>query len=163
MLRRGTAGYYVNGLLARWPRAAVSIRDGETYVRAGSTASQDLATADLAVKNVLIVESAAAFQTGGSSTQNTLDLAGNAITSNTSATTASLFTAFPTTVDATTTAAAFDWTPGGASPAGSGGLATFTGKLATAAGTAVTGTAYLGAAQPGGTKWWQGWTTYARN
>jgi hypothetical protein len=163
MLRRGTAGYYVNGLLARWPRAAVSIRDGETYVRAGSTASQDLATADLAVKNVLIVESAAPFQTGGSSTQNTLDLAGNAITSNTSNTTASLFTAFPTTVDATTTAAAFDWTPGGASPAGSGGLATFTGKLATAAGTAVTGTAYLGAAQPGGTKWWQGWTTYARN
>ena len=44
-----------------------------------------------------------------------------------------------------------------------GGLATFTGKLAAAAGTTVAGTTYLGAAQPNGTKWWQGWTVYARN
>jgi len=163
MLRRGTAGYYVNGVLTRWPRAAISIRDLETYVRAGSTATQDLNTADLAVKNNLIAESAAPFQTGGSSTQNTLDMTGNALTNNTTATTASLFTAFPTTIDGTTTAAAFDWTPPTGSPAASGGLATFTGKLAAAAGTAITGTSYVGAAQPGGTKWWQGWTIYARN
>lgn len=163
MLRRGTAGYYVNGVIARWPRAAISIRDNETYVRAGSVAAQDLATADLAVKNVLIAETAAPFQSGGSSTQNPLDLADNAITNNTSTTTASLFTAFPTTVDATTTAAAFDWTPAATSPLGTGGLAAFTGKLGTAAGALVTGTAYVGAAEPGGTKWWQGWTTYARN
>ena len=162
MLRRGTAGYYVNSVLTRWPRAAVSIRDSETYVRAGSTATQDLATADLAVKNTLIAESAAPFQTGGSSTQNSLDLAGNGLTNNTTATTASLFTAFPTTVDGTTTAAAFDWTPPAGSPATTGGLTTFTGKLAAAAGTAVTGTSYVGAAQPGGTKWWAGWTAYAR-
>ena len=161
MLRRGTAGYYVNGVLSRWPRAAISVRDAETYVRAGSAATQDLNTADLAVKNVLVTESAAPFQTGTG--QNSLDLAGNAITNNTTATTASLFTAFPTTVDATTTAAAFDWTPPAASPAAAGGLATFTGKLATAAGTVVTGTSYVGAAQPGGQKWWQGWTIYARN
>ena len=163
MLRRGTAGYYVNGVLARWPRAAFSVRDAETYVRAGSAATQDLSTADLAVKNALIAESAAPFQTGGSSTQSSLDLAGNSITNNTTATTASLFTAFPATVDASTTAAAFDWTPPTASPAATGGLSAFTGKLATAAGTVVTGTAYVGAAQPGGQKWWQGWTIYARN
>ncbi|HEX6053470.1 MAG TPA: hypothetical protein VFZ21_29580, partial [Gemmatimonadaceae bacterium] len=156
------AGYYVNGVLARWPRAAISIRDGETYVRAGSAATQDLATADLAVKNVFIGESAAPFQSGGSSTQNPLDLAGNAITSNTTAT-ASLFTAFPTTVDATTTAAAFDWTPAASSPLASGGLTAFTGKLGTAADAFVTGTSYVGAAEPGGSKWWQGWTVYARN
>ena len=161
MLRRGTAGYYVNGVLSRWPRAAISVRDAETYVRAGSAATQDLNTVDLAVKNVLVAESAAPFQAGTG--QNSLDLAGNAITNNTTATTASLFTAFPTTVDASTTAAAFDWTPPAASPAAAGGLATFTGKLATAAGTVVTGTSYVGAAQPGGQKWWQGWTIYARN
>ena len=111
----------------------------------------------------MIAESAAPFQTGGASTQNSLDLAGNSITNNTTATTASLFTAFPATVDASTTAAAFDWTPPAASPAATGGLTTFSGKLATAAGTVVTGTAFVGAAQPGGTKWWQGWTIYARN
>ena len=163
MLRRGVGGWYVNGLLARWPRAAISVRDTETYQRAGGSATPDLATADLAVKNVLVAESTAPFQTGGSSTQNEFDLAGNAITNSTTATLASLFTAFPATIDATTTAAAFDWTPPAGSPAAAGGLATFTGKLATAAGTAVTGTAYVGAAQPGGTKWWQGWTAYARN
>ena len=162
MLRRGVGGWYINGILARWSRGGVSVRDAETYVRAGSTAIQDLAATDLAVKNVLIVSSSAAFQTGGSSTQNTLDMTGNAITNNTTATVASLFTAFPTTIDASTTAAAFDWTPPAGSAGAIGGLAAFTGKLATAAGTAVTGTAYLGAAQPGGPKWWQGWTTYAR-
>jgi hypothetical protein len=160
MLRRGVGGWYVNGIVARWPRAGISVRDAETYVRAGSTASQDLATADLAVKNVLLVASPTAFQTGTG--QNSLDLAGNAISNNTTATVASLFTAFPATVDGTTTAAAFDWTPPAGSAGATGGLTPFAGKLATAAGTAVTATAYVGAAQPGGTKWWQGWTVYAR-
>jgi len=162
MLRRGTAGYYVNGLLVRWPRAAISVRDAATYVRAGSTPTQDLATADFAVKNTLIAQSPAVFQTTGSDVQNTLDLAGNALTNNPTATTATLFTAFPATVDGTTTASAFDWTPPAGSPAASGGLTSFTGKLATAAGSVVTGTSYVGGAQPGGAKWWQGWTVYAR-
>ena len=46
---------------------------------------------------------------------------------------------------------------------GLGGLTTFSGNLATAAGTFVTGTAYRGAAAPSGTKWWLGWTDYAIN
>ena len=74
-----------------------------------------------------------------------------------------MFTTFPASVSGTTTATAFDWTPAAGSPAATGGLATFTGKLATAAGTTVAGTAYVGAAQPTGTKWWQGWTIYVRN
>ncbi len=94
--------------------------------------------------------------------QNSLDLAANALVDGT-ATTASLFTAFPTSISGTTTAAAFDWTPASGAPITAGGLTTFTGKLATAAGTTVTGTAYLGAADPSGAKWWQGWTVYARN
>lgn len=163
MLRRGVGGWYVNGIVARWPRAAISLRDTETFARAGSAATPDLATADLAVKNVFIAQSDAAFQSGGSSTQNAFDLASNAIEHNTTATLASLFTAFPAAVDGSTTAAAFDWTPPPGSPGATGGLTTFTGKLATAAGTAGTGTPYLGAAEPGGAKWWQGWTVYARN
>jgi len=159
LLRRGTGGYYVNGVVARWPRAAMSVRDANTFARAGSIATPDLATADLALRNIYATENAVAFETGTG--RFAFDAAGNAIDAGTAAT-ASLFAAFPATIDNATTAAAFDWTPAANAPIAAGGLATFTGKLATAAGTAVTGTAYRGAAAPGGTKWWQGWTTYAR-
>jgi len=159
LLRRGTGGYYVNGVVARWPRAALSIRDQATYNRGGAAGTPDVATADLAVRNVYVADATPLFEAGTG--RFTFDAAGNAITSGTSAT-AALFTAFPATITATTTAAAFDWTPATGSPIAAGGLAAFTGKLATAAGTAVTATNYVGAAQPGGTKWWQGWTTYVR-
>ncbi len=163
MLRRGTGGYYVNGVVARYPRGGVSLRDADTYTRAGATAITDLATADLGVKNVVFTDNAVVFQgANGSNVQNSLDLTGNALVSSTAGT-ATLFTAFPTTVGATTTAAAFDWTPAATSPIATGGLAAFAGKLSTAAGTTVAGTAYVGAAQPNGAKWWQGWTIYARN
>ena len=159
LLRRGTGGYYVNGVVARWPRAALSIRDTETFARASSVIIPDMTTTDLAIRNVLIAESSVAFQTAATG-QFALDLAGNAIVQDNAATAATLFTAFPTTIGTTTTAAAFDWTPPAASAAATGGLATFSGKLSAAAGAAVTATAYRGAAAPGGTKWWLGWTVY---
>ncbi|HEX4936487.1 MAG TPA: hypothetical protein VFV33_25070, partial [Gemmatimonadaceae bacterium] len=114
-----------------------------------------------ALRNILFAENAATFQTGGSAVQNSFDLAGNALTVD-NGTTSALFTAFPAAGAAPTTAT-LDWTPSTNSAAATGGLATFTGKLATAAGTVVTGTAYRGAANPAGPKWWQGWTIYARN
>ena len=157
MLRRGTGGFYVNGVVSRWSRGAISIRDATTYARAGSAATPDLATTDLAVKNILIAESALAFQAGTG--QNAFDMVTNNIALDATLTTA-LFTAFPANIGTTTTAAAFDWSPAAGSPAATGGMASFTGKLATAAGSAVTATAYRGAAAPGGTKWWQGWTVY---
>jgi hypothetical protein len=101
------------------------------------------------------------FQTGGSSVQHALDLAGNSLLT-TAATSASLFAAFPATVTDQTTSAAFDWTPAAGAAATTGGLAAFSGKLATAAGTGITGTSYVGAADPAGAKWWQGWTVYSR-
>jgi hypothetical protein len=162
MLRRGTGGYYVNGVLARYPAAGISLRDVATYARAGSTAIPDLATADLAVKNVYIAETPNAFQ-AASATQNLFDLAGNSITLSSATTAASLFTALPATGAVPAGASAFDFTPASGSAIATGGLATFTGKLATKAGTLVTGTTYLGAASPTGAKWWQGWTNYVRN
>lgn len=173
MLRRGTAGYYVNGILARFPRAGISVRDADTYARAGATATPNLATADLAVKNVLMFETPTSFdpQVAGSTTiQNSFDMAGNGLVNNATATAATLFTAFPATVSATTTAAAFDWTPVAGSAATAGGLAAFSGKLTTATASplasgngSIGGTSYVGAAAPGGAKWWANWTTYARN
>ncbi len=164
MLRRGTGGYYVNGVLARWPRGGVSLRDQETFVRAGLVAAPDLATSDLQIRNNFFTEvGGIVFQAdGGSTVQNALDLAGNSLT-NSSAATASLFTAMPATGTVPSGISAFDWTPAATSPVATGGMATFTGKIATKAGTTVVGTAYLGAAAPGGTKWWAGWTTYVRN
>lgn len=171
MIRRGSGGYYVNGVVARYPIAAISVRSTESFARAGSIATPDLTTADLALRNILVVASPngvfqAATGTGEGNIQAAFDLAGNSLVNNTTATTASLFTAFPATVDNNTNGASFDWTPAASSPALSGGMATFSGKLATKAGSAtptgntVTGTSYVGAA--GGTtgKWWQGWTVY---
>jgi hypothetical protein len=169
MLRRGTGGYYVNGIVARYPRAGISLRDQETYDRAGDVAIPDLATADLAVRSVVFVETPTIFQTGGTNTQNVLDMAGNGLVQSAAAATA-LFTALPATIDASTTADQFDWRPVVGSDAASGGLATFTGKLATkvaaplASGNGtIAGTTYMGAAEPGGEKWWDGWTVYAQN
>lgn len=120
------------------------------------------------MKNVLLVETANTYDAG--SIANPFDLAGNGIVNNTTATTASLFAALPTTPDVNTTAAAFDWSLSATSAAATGGMATFTGNLATAAAAPLTsgngtvaGTAYVGAVAPGATaKWWAGWTVYAQ-
>ena len=165
MLRRGVGGYYVNGVVARFPRFGISLRDNETYARAGSVATPDMATTDLAVKNITFLEVPTIFQTGAG--QNSFDLAGNGLVAS-GATTAATFTAFPGTFTSATTEAALDWTPAAGGAAASGGLATFTGKLATktaaatSTGNTIAGTSYVGAAAPGGTKWWAGWSVYAQ-
>jgi hypothetical protein len=153
MLRRGTGGYYVNGVVARWPRAALSLRDQTTQVR--------IAAGDLQLRNILLAENPTLFQaTAGTTVQFAVDAAANALEQST-ATTASLFSALPGGTLAS--GAAFDWTPASGSAAATGGLATFTGAIATKAGTVVTGTAYRGAAAPAGPKWWSGWTVYTPN
>jgi hypothetical protein len=164
MLRRGTGGYYVNGVIARFPAAGVSLRDAESFGRAASASVPDLTSSDLQIRNVLFAETPAIFQANTATpvTQFSLDLAGNSLTNSASAS-ASLFTAIPATGAVPSGVAAFDWTPVAGAAIASGGLATFTGKVATKAGTFVTGTSYIGAVGVGGTKWWSGWTTYVRN
>lgn len=151
ILRRGTGGYYVNGVVTRFPKGAIGIRDAATQTRI------DAGFFD--IRNILVAESPSIFTTASSGILLPDSVARN-IVRNGTATTASLFTTFA--VPATTTAS-FDWTPTAGSPAATGGLTVFTGNMATAAGTFVQGTAYRGAAAPGGTKWWAGWTNYARN
>ncbi|MEO5904146.1 MAG: fibronectin type III domain-containing protein [Gemmatimonadaceae bacterium] len=163
MLRRGTGGYYVNGVLARWPRGGVSLRDAETFVRGGSVVTPDPTTADLVLRNIFFTEDPVVFQAGGgSTTQNSFDLAGNNLTNSVSPA-ALLVTTLPAQSVSPAGVASFDWTPSAASAIATGGLATLPGRIGTKAGTVVAGTAYLGAAAPAGAKWWAGWTTYARN
>lgn len=151
MLRRGTGGYYVNGIVARWPGYAITLRDAAT--------NQRITDGDLVLRNLLLAGNGATFEPDdpASSTRHySVDMAANAIEAN-AGTPESLFTSL------TASLAGLDWTPAAGSPAASGGLATFTGDLAAKAGTFVTGTSYRGAADPAGPKWWAGWTTYARN
>lgn len=158
VLRRGTAGFYVNGVVARWPRAGISLRDTDTQQRF----TDNLAV----VRNILVVETgttagtnAPLFEAGTG--RFTIDATANSLTTAAgSVTAASLFTALPTTP---ADAAALDWSLPTASPARTGGTGAFTGSLLTKGGTFVTGTAHVGAADPSGVKWWQGWTSYARN
>ena len=168
MLRRGTGGYYMNGVVARFPVDGISLRDSLTFVRAALAATPDLATTDLAVRNNYFVETPKVFQTvtapGAAVQQNAFDLTGNALVlADVSVTTASLFAALPATGATPAGISAFDFTPAAGSPIATGGMTTFTGKVATKAGTYITATAYRGAADPAGAKWWAGWTTYARN
>jgi hypothetical protein len=167
VLRRGTAGMYVNGLVARWPRSALSLRDADTQTQ--------FTNGTAILRNVLLVESgttsgtnAPMFESGTAcptapttTCRFTIDATANSLmTAAGTVTTASLFTAFPTTP---TTAASLDWSLPTASSARTGGTGAFTGALATKGGTFVTGTAYVGAADPAAAKWWEGWTSYARN
>lgn len=148
VLRRGTGGHYVNGLVTRWPAGAISIRDAATEER--------IAAGDLTVRNQFLADNGATFEQGS------LDLAANSIeVASTGTTAASLFTRLPTTTSTSTTAADFDWTPAAGSAAAAGGLTSFTGQLATLAGTRVQGTSFRGAAGASGDKWWSGWTVYA--
>jgi hypothetical protein len=150
VLRRGTGGYYVNGAVARWPKAAFAVRDAATGGR--------LANGELVPRNVLVAQdNTLMFQAG----QQAVDAGANQIIQGTQ-NTAALFTAAPTTP---ANAAALDFTPSANSPLTSGGLAAFTGAIATKAGTFVAGTAFRGGAPTSGTdlRWWAGWTNYAIN
>jgi len=162
MLRRGTGGYYVNGVVARWSTDGISLRDQATYDRAGATPTPS-ATADLQLKNIFFAETnGKLFQTPAAN-QFELDSTANDLKLSTS-TAASVFTTIPAVGTAPTDINAFDFTPAANSPIATGGLTAFTGAIATKAGTFVTATPYQGAVAPGGgNKWWAGWTTYARN
>lgn len=153
MLRRGTGGYYVNGVVARWPAYGATLRDAATKER--------IDAGDLVLRGVLFAENGALFEPDnpGSATRHyTVDAAANALEA-AQGSAASLFVGLP----ANPAAGAFDWTPSAASPARTGGVAQFPAQVAAKAGPFVTATAYRGAADPAGPRWWQGWTTYARN
>jgi hypothetical protein len=148
VLRRGAGGFYVNGIFARWPAAALSIRDASTDART--------AAGDLGIRNVLSVENGTLFEAGAG--QFSLDATANALEVS-PVTAAGVFTTF----NVAQGTAGLDWQPSATSPARTGGLATFTGALATRSGTFVAGTPYRGAADPSGARWWAGWTSYGRN
>lgn len=164
-IRRGSGGYFVNGLVSRFPSVGISLRDLETFNRAGGAPTPNMGSTDLALKNIHLAESGQTiFQTnsGGPNVQFALDLAPNALVLGT-ALAQSLFTTFPTPLTAPGSASDLDWTPQSSAPSASGGMTVFPGRILQKAGSVVTPTSYLGGAAPGGSKWWERWTTYVRN
>jgi hypothetical protein len=163
MLRRGTGGYYINSVFARFPQQGVSLRDPETFARAANATNPDLATSDLQIRNDYFVETGALFQpnTATPATQFSLDAAANSLTLG-AGTAQSLFVTLPAKGSVPSGIGGFDFTPATGSPITTGGMNAFTGKIQTKAGTFVVPTPYMGAVAPGGTKWWQGWTVYFR-
>ena len=148
VLRRGTGGHYVNGFLGRWTRSGIAVRDAATQMR--------ITEGNLTINNILTAEVGSLYQ---ASQQAGVDTVANNIHA-TTATTASLLASVPT---APTGPAQIDWTPSATSALRTSGLGAFSGNLALRAGTFVTATAYVGAADPNGAKWWLGWTNYAQN
>ena len=167
VLRRGAGGYYMNGLIARWPRAALSFRDPETQTR--------VTNGDLLTRNISVVDIGTTAGTNGpvleggtacpaTNCRFTIDLGASAIVAEAgTVTTGATFTSIPaTTVEPTV--ATLDFSLGANAAARTGGSGAFTGAVATKGGTAVIGTTYRGAWAPDGStgKWWQGWTNYAQ-
>jgi hypothetical protein len=148
VLRRGTGGYLTNGIVARWQRQGLAVRDAAT--------DNLLSTLDsLNVANLLLAENGTNYDDDGGADfgKAAAFAADNHVVS--AATAASLFTSL--------TPASLDWTPPGGSPAASGAgtvviPAEYTGGYF---GGTLTNTTYFGAADPAGTKWWDGWTRYA--
>jgi hypothetical protein len=148
-LRRGTAGLWVNGVLARYKGTAINVRDAWS----DSLLSQ---YDSLNVVSVLLAQNAANYDTTSHFGQAAKFAADGHKTF-------AATVAVDTLLGISLNPAGLDWTPKAGSPATSGGN--------TAPAARVTGyyagtwanTAYLGAADPAGPKWWQGWTAYTIN
>ena len=159
MLRRGTGGLYVNGAVARYTRAGISLRGDQTMERMNE--------GRLTLRNIYLTDNATTFQSGaepgsGESAQYTLDLAEHGLEEGSLAT-AELFAAMPTSTQ-NASADDFDWTPAADSPLRVGGLSDFSGLpslLQASVEGFVAPTSYRGAVDPDGPRWWEGWTYYA--
>jgi hypothetical protein len=123
MLRRGVGGLYVNGVVTRYSREAISMRGAQTMARHDE--------GNMRIRNLYISQTAGAFQAPTTASSNAdnhqfaLDLAANALEVG-AVPAADLFAAFPTnTLNATS--ASFDWRPAAGSPIATGGLNDFSG------------------------------------
>jgi hypothetical protein len=147
VLRRGTGGYLTNGIVARWQSQGLSVRDAET----GTLMAAD----SLEAVNILLAENAANYDaddSGDLGVEAAFTTSNHVLHPDPAAT---LFTSL--------TAPELDWTPpaGSGAESGAGTVAIPTEFTGDFFGSDLPNTAYFGAADPNGEKWWAGWTNYA--
>ncbi|MFM8909987.1 MAG: fibronectin type III domain-containing protein, partial [Gemmatimonadota bacterium] len=163
LLRRGTGGTWMNGVVARWPESGLSMFDSTaTFAR--------FASDSLDVFNTLLANNGRAFDVAGATNRfGTEDkFTGANITTSTAAAHL-LFTSIPDSSVAIANGATLDWRPATGSALRSGGTGTtLPGKTGTRVGSffggSLAGTTFLGAIAPdAATPWYAGWTAYFRN
>ena len=152
VIRRGTGGTWINGVISRFP-LGLSVRDANTDARR--------LLDSLTVRNILFANNTTDLDPSATNFTQADKFAGAGF-EHTAATPQTLFTGVPAP-GTLPTIATLDWTPQAGAAAATGGLNAFTGVVAARAGTFIVPTAYRGAADPAGSKWWQGWTIYDRN
>ncbi len=161
-IRRGTGGVWVNGVLARWPEAAISLFDPET--------NQRLTEDSLSITNLVFADNARDYDAIGAT--NRFGQASKFASSNNRTTTAAGHTLFVNVPAAATTVPnnfAFDWRPAAGSILRTGGTGpVFSGRIANRVtnffGATMLGTTYIGAIDPDATDpWYAGWTRYFQN
>jgi len=164
-LRRGTGGVWMNGILARWPEAAISVFDPET--------NQRLTEDSLNVRNLVLADNNRDFDAVGANNRfgQADKFANNQIRTTTTAA-HTLFANVPAASVAIANNFALDWRPA-AGAAGQllreGGTGTtLPGLIPTRVqnffGGTLQGTTYVGAIDPASTTpWYAGWTRYYRN
>jgi hypothetical protein len=155
VFRRGTGGTLFNGVMGRWKGIALNFRDAWTDTLFEQRDSLNIA-------NLVLAQNGFNFDTlGAGFAQDTKFGPANAIQA--FAATVAVDTLLGLTLNPT----ALDWTPKAGSPAASGGSAQipthFTARTANYFGGQMEQTTYIGAADPNGPKWWQGWTAYNIN
>jgi hypothetical protein len=153
VLRRGTGGTLFNGILGRWKGIALNIRDAFTDSLFEQRDSLNIA-------NLILAGNGFDFDTVGAGfAQATKFGATNAVQSFGST------VLVDTLLGLTINPSGLDWTPKAGSPATSGGSAQvpahFAARTGGFFGATMPQTSYIGAADPSGAKWWQGWTNYA--
>jgi hypothetical protein len=148
--RRGTAGYFANGIMARWKGIAINVRDAWTDSLLVNYDS-------LNITNVLLTQNGFNYDTTGAgfgqaaafASDNHLTFASNV--------------AADTLLGVSLNPSGLDWTPKAGSPATTGATTVPAAKVGGFFAGSWANTTYLGAADPSGVKWWQGWTSYAIN
>ena len=162
LVRRGTGGVWMNGVVGRWPEAGLSVFDTE---------SNDRITSDsLNIRNVLFIDNPRTFDAVGATNRfGTEDkFTGANITSSTDAA-HTLFVNVPTAATTIANGTALDWRPAAGSAIRTGGTgATLPGlvgnRVTNYFGGTMAGTTYRGAVEPdAASPWYAGWTAYFRN
>lgn len=162
LVRRGTGGVFMNGVVGRWPETGLSVFDPETSARINEDS--------LNIINTLFIDNPRTYDTTGMT--NRFGTAARFASSNHIVSTDAAHTIFVNVPNATTTIANgfnFDWRPAAVSPLRTGGTgATLPGRVPNRVnnffGGTLQGTTWLGAIAPDApTQWYAGWTTYYRN
>jgi len=155
-IRRGSGGSLFNGVIARWQGIGLNVVDAQTDQRRQEDS--------LFVSNNVFASNAGGnFNAAGTGFGQLTSFPSN---DDSQADPTTFFAALPA-AGAAPTLAGLDWTPSATSPLRSGGLTTLPPRVAARVtsffGGTMPATSYRGAADPSGTKWWAGWTSYARN